>query len=85
MIDQRHSERTKVVRPAKWLPKGGGVCHVCIVDNFNALGACVRFDPSEISCLPVEFELSFDNFYTCWSCHVVWQVRGIADVEWQLL
>lgn len=79
------SERTRIIRPAKWLSKEADACHDCVVNNFDAQNACVSFNSSEFSCLPVDFELSFDNFHTCWSCHVVWQVNGVADVEWRLL
>lgn len=81
----RRNERTKIVRPAKWLSKEANACCACVVVNFDAQNACVSFDAADYSCLPTEFELSFDNFHTGWLCHVVWQGPGVADVEWRPL
>jgi hypothetical protein len=53
-----------------------------VVRNLTTLGACIEFDTNRIGKTQKKFELSFDNFVTGWSCHVIWKFRGLVGVSW---
>jgi hypothetical protein len=85
LFDRRRMGRTTVVQPAKIVAIDAGVTHDCIVDNLNTLGACVRFDTGTTADLPDNFNLTFDNCHTFWSCRVIWRNEngGRVGVTWK--
>jgi hypothetical protein len=82
LFDRRRIGRTIVVQPAKTVAIDTGVARDCIVDNLNTLGACVSGTAAD---LPHNFELTFDNCRTFWSCRVIWQNKngGRVGVTWK--
>ena len=54
---------------------------VCVVRDLTIMGACIEFDANRVGRIHKKFELSFDNFVTGWSCHVIWQFRGSVGVS----
>ena len=81
---QRRKARTKVTHPAKIIVKAVAA-YDCIVDDLSALGACVSFDAAATADLPHNFDLSFDNCRTFWSCRVIWRNKngGRIGVTWK--
>jgi hypothetical protein len=86
-IDRRRKVRTKVTHPAKIIVSAA-TAFDCIVDNLNMLGASVSFDAAKTVDLldfPTNFDLTFDNCRTFWSCHVIWRNKngGRVGVTWK--
>jgi hypothetical protein len=83
-IVQRRKARTKVTHPAKIIVKAAAA-YDCIVGDLTTLGACVRFDAGTTADLPHNFDLTFDNCHTFWSCRVIWRNKngGRVGVTWK--
>ena len=80
--DRRKLGRTVVRQRAKLLLPNFDIPHDCVIRNLTSMGACIEFDANRIGRIHKKFELSFDNFVTGWSCHVIWQFRGLVGVSW---
>ena len=80
--NRRKLGRTVVCQRAKLLLPNFDSPQDCVVRNLTTLGACIEFDANRIGKIQKKFELSFDNFVTGWSCHVIWQFRGLVGVSW---
>ena len=80
--DRRKLGRTVVHQRAKLLLSNFDSPQDCIVRDLTTKGACIDFDANRIEKIQLKFELSFDNFVTGWSCHVIWQFRGVVGVSW---
>jgi hypothetical protein len=83
-IDQRRKARTKVTHPAKIIVEASET-YECVVDDLTTLGACVSFESSNAADLPPNFDLTFDNCRTLWSCRVIWRNKngGRVGVTWK--
>jgi hypothetical protein len=81
---QRRKVRTKVGQPAKIIVKEAAA-HDCIVDDLTMLGACLRFDVGTAVDMPPNFDLTFDNCHTFWSCRVIWRSKNSdrVGVSWK--
>jgi hypothetical protein len=76
--DRRAIGRTRINRSAMLFFHGGaGVSPCCVRDVTNS-GAGVRLE--QLSVLPVEFDLSFDNFRTVRECRLVWRDADFVGV-----
>ena len=86
LIERRRTVRTRVVQPAKIIANDTGAAYGCIVDNLNTLGACVSFNDGTIVALPDNFDLTFDNCHTFWSCSVIWRNTNVrrVGVTWKI-
>jgi hypothetical protein len=53
--------------------------------QFPPLGACVSIDSGSTADLPHNFDLTFDNCHTFWSCRVIWRNKngGRVGVTWK--
>jgi hypothetical protein len=80
--DRRKLGRTVVHQRAKLLLPNFDSPQDCVVRDLTIMGACIEFDANRIGRIHKKFELSFDNFVTGWSCHVIWQFRGLVGVSW---
>ena len=80
--DRRKLGRTVVHQRAKLLLPNFDTPQDCVVRDLTSMGACIEFDANRIGRIHKKFELSFDNFVTAWSCHVIWQFRGLVGVSW---
>lgn len=83
LIDRRRQVRTKVTRPAKIIGPAAAA-YDCIVDDLNTLGASVIATATRGE-LPTNFDLTFDNCHTFWSCRVIWRNKngGQVGVTWR--
>jgi hypothetical protein len=79
---RRKLGRTLLHKRAKLLLSNFDSPQDCIVRDLTTKGACIDFDVNRIGKIQQKFELSFDNFVTGWSCHVIWQFRGLVGVSW---
>jgi hypothetical protein len=80
--DRRKLGWTVVHQRAKLLLPNFDSPQDCFVRHLTIMGACIEFDANRIGRVHKKFELSFDNFVTGWSCHVIWQFRGLVGVSW---
>ena len=71
MDERRSIGRTRIVKGALLFFSGQtGVRSCCVMDITNR-GACIR--TQDLALLPLNFELSFDNFRTIRRCRLVWR------------
>jgi hypothetical protein len=84
LFDRRRIGRTTVVQPAKIVGEAG-VTHDCVVDNLNTLGACVSMNTEITGIMCNNFDLTFDNWHTFWSCRVIWRSQNgeRVGVDWK--
>ena len=85
MLDTRQRRaRTKVGKPANIIVKEEAACG-CIVEDLTTLGACLRFDIGDREKIPSNFDLTFDNCHTFWSCRVIWRSTNgeCVGVSWK--
>ncbi|MBR1153066.1 PilZ domain-containing protein [Bradyrhizobium sp. JYMT SZCCT0428] len=76
--ERRAIGRTHINRGALLYFHGGaGVLPCCVRDVTNS-GAGVRLE--QLNVLPVEFDLSFDNFRTVRECRLVWRDADFVGV-----
>lgn len=76
--ERRAIGRTRINRSAMLFFRGGaGVFPCCVCDVTNS-GAGVRLE--QLNVLPVEFDLSFDNFRTVRECRLVWRDADFVGV-----
>jgi len=81
MNDRRSIGRTKIVKDALlFLGEQSGV-RSCAVTDITNLGACIHIGGSPV--LPLNFELSFDNFRTTRKCLLIWRDRYCAGVVFE--
>jgi hypothetical protein len=79
--DRRAIGRTRINRSAMLFFHGGvGVSPCCVRDVTNS-GAGVRLE--QLKVLPVEFDLSFDNFRTVRECRLVWRDADFVGVAFR--
>ncbi|MGE9009560.1 hypothetical protein ACO2JO_13330 [Leptospira interrogans] len=79
--ERRAIGRTRINRSALLYFHGGaGVFPCCIRDVTNS-GASVRLE--QLNVLPVEFDLSFDNFRTVRECRLVWRDADFVGVAFK--
>ena len=80
-VERRWSGRTTISRDAKLFfnPQSGVL--PCGVRNITNRGASLRV--ADLTILPVNFELSFDNFHTKRDCRLVWRDGDFLGVAFQ--
>ena len=77
-VERRWSGRTTISRGAKLFfnPQSGVLA--CGFRNITNRGASLR-----VTVLPLNFELSFDNFHTKRDCRLVWRDGDFIGVAFQ--
>ena len=80
--ERREIGRARINRNALLFFRGQtGVFSCCVRDVTNS-GAGIRLE--RLNVLPVEFDLSFDNFRTVRSCRLVWRDAGFVGVSFEI-
>jgi hypothetical protein len=79
--ERRAIGRTRINRNALLFFRGQtGVFSCCVRDVTNS-GAGIRLE--RLNVLPVEFDLSFDNFRTVRKCRLVWRETDFVGVAFE--
>ena len=77
-VERRSMGRTRINRNALLFFRGQtGVFSCCVRDVTNP-GAGIRLE--RLNVLPLEFDLSFDNFRTVRECRLVWRKNDFVGV-----
>ena len=78
--ERRSIGRTQINRDASLYFASAGTFPCCVRDVTNS-GAGVRLEIMHL--LPVEFDLSFDNFRTTRKCQLVWRDGDVIGVAFR--
>ena len=78
LFDRRKFSRTKMGRQGRISFRAQQKPIECNVRDISNVGAGLRADGLDV--LPVNFELSFDNFRTVHECHLVWREGNLLGV-----
>lgn len=76
--DRREFVRTMVYRSALLSIPGQITAQPCSMRDFTVKGVSIRL--SGITLLPLEFQISFDEFRTCEACRLVWRDGDFAGL-----
>jgi hypothetical protein len=80
-FDRRSVGRTQISRGALLFCNGKPGVHSCTVRDVTNLGAGVH--ARDLTILPLDFALSFDNFRTLRMCHLIWRQGDILGVAFK--
>jgi hypothetical protein len=78
-FERRSIGRTKIAKGALLFFAGQAGAFSCTVRDVTNRGARVRLEG--LSVLPLEFDLSFDNFRTIRKCKMVWREGDFVGVQ----
>jgi len=80
-FERRSIARTKITRSVLLFFTGQTVVRSCAVRDITNLGAgiCIR----DLPALPLNFELSFDNFRTGRKCQLIWRDGDFVGVAFE--
>ena len=80
-FERRYVARTTIAKDARLFfdPQRGVL--TCRVQNVTNSGAGIELDT--LNALPLNFELSFDNFHTVRECRVIWRQGDFVGVAFQ--
>jgi hypothetical protein len=79
--ERRPVGRTQINRNALLFFRGSaGVFPCCVRDVMN-VGARIRFQALNV--MPVQFDLSFDNFRTVRQCRLIWREADFVGVAFE--
>jgi hypothetical protein len=81
MDDRRSIGRTKIAKSALLFLSAQTGVRPCAVTDITNLGACIHIGGLPV--LPLNFELSFDNFRTSRKCLLIWRDRYSAGVAFE--
>jgi hypothetical protein len=81
MHERRSIGRTKIAKSALLFFSGQTGVRSCAVTDITNVGAC--FHMRGLPVLPLNFELSFDNFRTSRKCLLIWRDRYCAGVAFE--
>jgi hypothetical protein len=81
MFERRSIGRTTIFKSAKLFFNAQSGALACGVRNITNAGDGIRMDGLNI--LPVNFELSFDNFQTTRECRLVWRDADFIGVAFR--
>ena len=70
-FERRSIGRTKIARTATLFFVGQTGVRSCVVRDVTNVGAGIRIQ--DLPALPLNFELSFDNFRTARKCQLIWR------------
>jgi len=81
MNDRRSIGRTKIVKSALLFFSGQTGVRSCAVTDITNVGAGIRLQGLPV--LPLNFELSFDNFRTTRKCRLSWRNGDFLGVAFR--
>jgi hypothetical protein len=81
LFERRSIGRTKITKGALLFFDQKVGAFSCGVRNITNVGAGIRVQ--SLSVLPLTFELSFDNFHTARTCHLIWRQSDFIGVTFQ--
>jgi hypothetical protein len=79
--DRRSIARTTICKGALLFFSGRAGVHACALKDTTNVGAGIRL--RDLSALPLDFELSFDNFRTVRKCRLMWRDGDFAGVAFE--
>jgi hypothetical protein len=82
VFDRRSIGRTRIAKNALIFVKGQIGVRSCGVTNITNRGAGIR--TQDLPVLPVNFELTFDNFHTVRKCRLVWRESDFIGVALEI-
>jgi hypothetical protein len=77
-VERRSLGRTLISRPALVLFPGQTAAHGCCVRDVTNHGAGIYLTGLKV--LPLDFDLSFDNFHTIRRCRLIWRDGDFVGV-----
>lgn len=77
-VERRSLGRTLINRQALVFFVGQTGLHGCCVRDVTNQGAGIRLNGLNV--LPLDFDLSFDNFRTIRRCHLIWREGDFVGV-----
>jgi len=77
--ERRSLGRTSINRNALMFLSGQASVHACCVRDVTNLGAGIRLNGLKI--VPLDFDLSFDNFRTIRKCRLIWRESDFMGVR----
>lgn len=81
MADRRSIGRTRIAKAALLFFGGQAGVHSCGVTDITNAGAGIR--TQGLAILPLNFELSFDNFRTIRKCRLIWRDANLLGVTFE--
>jgi hypothetical protein len=79
--DRRSIERTKIAKGALLFFSGQPGLRSCGITDISSAGAGIR--AHELPAVPLDFELSFDNFRTGRKCRLAWRDGDFLGVAFE--
>ena len=70
-FERRSIGRTRIVKGALLFFTGQAGVRSCAVRDITSIGAGIRIH--DLPAVPLNFELSFDNFHTIRRCRLIWR------------
>ena len=70
-VERRSLGRTSINRDALMCLSGQAGVHACCVRDVTNFGAGIRLNGLKM--VPLDFDLSFDNFRTIRKCRLIWR------------
>jgi chorismate-pyruvate lyase len=70
-FERRSIGRTRIIKGVLLFFSGQPGVHACTITNITNAGAGIR--TQALAALPLNFELSFDNFRTARKCRLIWR------------
>jgi hypothetical protein len=80
-FERRSIGRTKIAKGALLFFVGQTGAHSCGVIDITNVGAGIR--TQDLPALPLNFELSFDNFRTIRKCRLIWRNGDLVGVAFE--
>jgi hypothetical protein len=80
-FERRSIGRTKISKTALLFFIGQPSVRSCAVRDITNVGAGIRTQNFPV--LPLNFELSFDNFRTVRKCHLIWRNADFVGVAFE--
>jgi len=80
-FERRSIGRTKIAKGALLFFVGQTGVHSCGVIDITNVGAGIR--TQDLPALPLNFELSFDNFRTLRKCRLIWRNGDLVGVAFE--
>ena len=80
-FERRSIGRTKIAKGALLFFVGQTGLHSCGVIDITNVGAGIR--TQDLPALPLNFELSFDNFRTLHKCRLIWRNGDLVGVAFE--
>ncbi|MBN9580057.1 MAG: PilZ domain-containing protein [Afipia sp.] len=79
--ERRAKQRTQVMKKALMFFDGQRDVFTCVVHNLTNEGAKIELNGPRV--LPLDFNLSFDNFRTVRSCNVIWRENELVGIRFR--